>query len=311
MATNVYFSQKNRMEQNLYEDIVIESLQMYGQDVYYLPREIITQDTILNEAVESEFNEAYVIEMYIENTSGFEGDGELMSKFGLEIRDQATFIVSRRRFRQLVSFNNNQVEQDRPLEGDLIYYPASKSLFEIKFVEHEQPFYQLTNLPVYKMQCELFEVSGEKFDTDISALDSQLRQIQTGIMLRILHSTVKFQPDDLVQQELLEANSGKFIFGKVISVNDTLGGYDIEIGEIYSNTGQFEKFSESDEGWKNLKCDSTGADAPIIEAYDIDTAGSDGTFIGDNQAQNRDFELEADNIIDFTESNPFGDPSEV
>ena len=97
MPTNVYFSQKVKSEQNLYEDIVIESLKMYGQDVYYLPREVITEDAILNEDVESNFNDAYMVEMYIENIEGFEGEGNILAKFGVEIRDQATFIVSKRR----------------------------------------------------------------------------------------------------------------------------------------------------------------------------------------------------------------------
>ena len=309
MATNVYFSQKHRPEQNLYEDIVIESLQMYGQDVYYLPRDIVSRDSILNEAIESEFNEAYMIEMYIENTTGFEGDSELISKFGLEIRDQATFIVSRRRYNQLVGFNNNLVSTDRPVEGDLIYYPMTKSLFEIKFVEHEAPFYQLSNLPVYKLQCELFEYSMEKINTDITDLQSQIDSIQPGIMVTVQKGTGIFKVGETVIQELETANSGKNIYGVVSSVTEVYGGYNVEIKEIYTDTGEYGSFRTTDEGWEVLKSDS--AQLKVTEVYEIDNTTQDGTFMNENFAQNRDMELAGDLIIDFTENNPFGDPGEV
>ena len=152
MATNVYFSQKVKAEQDLYEDIVIESLKMYGQDVYYLPREVVNEDSILGEDIESVFSDAYIIEMYIANVDGFEGDGNLLSKFGVEIRDQANFIVSKKRWNQYIGTRSSGTLGNlRPGEGDLIYLPLSKSLFEIRFVEHESPFYQLSNLPTYTL----------------------------------------------------------------------------------------------------------------------------------------------------------------
>jgi len=136
---NVYFSNQVKSEQDLYEDLIIESLQIYGQDIVYIPRSEISRDEILNESY-SKFEDAYTVEMYIENQEGFEGDGDLLAKFGLEIRDQATFIVAKRRWDKQVSKWTNSI---RPLEGDLLFLPLSNSLFEIKFVEHEQPFYQL------------------------------------------------------------------------------------------------------------------------------------------------------------------------
>ena len=172
MATNVYFSQKVKSEQLLYEDIVIESLKMYGQDVYYLPRDIVNEDKILGEDVPSRFNSAYKIEMYIENIEGFDGEGDLFTKFGVEIRDQATFIVARRRWNYAVARHDNELESVRPREGDVIYLPLSNSMFQIMAVEHEQPFYQISNLPTYKMRCELFEYSDEDLDTGISTIDS-------------------------------------------------------------------------------------------------------------------------------------------
>ena len=171
MATNLYFSQKVKSEQNLYEDTVIESLKMYGQDVYYLPRDIVNEDKILGDDPESSFNSSHKLEMYIENTEGFEGEGDLFTRFGVEIRDEATFIVSRRRWADTVQRYDNEITSERPSEGDLIYLPLSKSLFQISHVEHEMPFYQLSNLPVFKMRCQLFEYTGEDLDTGIDAID--------------------------------------------------------------------------------------------------------------------------------------------
>lgn len=172
MTTNHYISQTVRSEQNLYEDIVIESLKTYGQDVYYLPRTIVNENKVFGDDVPSAFNSSYKIEMYIENTEGFDGEGDLFTKFGVEIRDAATFIVSRRRWKGLVGQTTNDIEQiERPAEGDLIYLPLSNSMFEIMHVEHEQPFYALSNLPTYKMRCELFVYNDESFDTSLAVLD--------------------------------------------------------------------------------------------------------------------------------------------
>ena len=110
--------------------------------------------------------------MYIENTEGFDGEGDLFTKFGVEIRDEATFIVSRRRWNTTVGKVDNQIEGERPREGDLIFLPLSKSMFEVMHVEHEQPFYQLANLPTFKMRCQLFEYSGEDLDTDLTTIDT-------------------------------------------------------------------------------------------------------------------------------------------
>ena len=172
MPTNVFFSPKVNTEQYMFEDIIIESIKMYGQDVFYMPRKIVQRDTILGEDVESEFNTANTIEMFIENTEGFEGEGNIFQKFGMEIRDEATFIVAKRSWQKLVGVWNSDINDDRPREGDLIYLPLSKSFFEISYVEHEQPFYQLSNLPVFKLQARLFEFNEEEFNTGISELDS-------------------------------------------------------------------------------------------------------------------------------------------
>ena len=171
MATNLYFSQKVKSEQNLYEDIVIESLKMYGQDVYYLPRDLVNEDTILGNDPVSSFNSSHIVEMYIENTEGFEGEGDLFTRFGVEIRDEATFVVSRKRWEDTVKRYDNEITSVRPSEGDLIYLPLSNSLFQITHVEHEMPFYQLSNLPVYKLRCQLYEYTGEDLDTGVDTID--------------------------------------------------------------------------------------------------------------------------------------------
>lgn len=145
---------------------------MYGQDVYYLPRTIVNEDTIFGDDIPSSFNSSYQIEMYIENTEGFDGEGDLFTKFGVEIRDQATFVMARRRWDQTVSSYNNEIDGGRPREGDLIFLPMSRSLFQIMHVEHEQPFYQLNNLYAYKMRAELFEYNDENIDVGVDAIDS-------------------------------------------------------------------------------------------------------------------------------------------
>jgi hypothetical protein len=170
MPRNVYFSQGRTSEQRLYEDITIEALKIYGHDVYYIPRTIVNQDAIFNEATLSRFGESFMIEMYVENTDGFEGEGDLLSKFGVEVRDSLTLVLSTRRWEQLVG-RFQTVAESRPQEGDLIYFPLVKGLFEIKFVEDESPFYQLQNLPTFKLSCETFAYSQEEIDTGITPID--------------------------------------------------------------------------------------------------------------------------------------------
>ena len=172
MARNFYFSEKVRSEMNLYENLVIEALKIYGQDVYYIPRDIVNYDTIFGADVESSYNSSHKIEMYIENVAGFEGEGDLFTRFGVEIRDEATFIVSRNRWENQVKRYDNDMTAVRPEEGDLIYLPLTKKMFQVMHVEHEQPFYQIEDIPVYKLRCQLFEYNGEDFDTDNVEIDA-------------------------------------------------------------------------------------------------------------------------------------------
>ena len=172
MATSVYFDKGTNTEQTLYEDLIIEQLKVFGHDVYYLPRTLVKEDTLFGEDVLSKFDDSYGIEMYMMEVEGFGGEKELVAKFGLEIRDEATFIVSRRRWEDIISADSNLIISSRPNEGDLIYFPRVKKLFQIDFVDHDDPFYQVDNLPTYRMSCTLFEYSSEVLDTGITAIDT-------------------------------------------------------------------------------------------------------------------------------------------
>jgi hypothetical protein len=198
MATNAYFQSGvpggRSSEQLLMEDIIIECLRIYGLDTYYLPRHKVNEDAILGEDTLNDFNHAYPLEMYMQNVTGFEGDGDLMSKFGVEIRDTATFIVARRRWDEVVARSGNAVLTTRPAEGDIVYFPLTKAYFEIKFVESTDPFFQVGKLYVYKLQCELMQYSSERFNTGISDIDS----IADGVSLDINEFNLMLESGDRV-----------------------------------------------------------------------------------------------------------------
>ena len=177
MPTNFYFqnglTSGTTNEQRLIEDLVIESLKIYGHDIYYLPRTLVNEDSIFDEATLSQFTQAYPLEMYFDNIDGFEGQGDLFTKFGIEIRDQATFVLSKRRWEQMIDTSGGIFTLEaRPAEGDLLFFPLTGSLFEIKLVEFQNPFYQLSKINVFKMQCELFEYSSEIIQTGIDVIDN-------------------------------------------------------------------------------------------------------------------------------------------
>jgi hypothetical protein len=316
MPRNVYFSQTVRSEQNLYEDLIIESLKIYGQEVMYLPRNMVSRDMILNEAIESKFNDAYSIEMYLENVDGFEGDGSLLTKFGLEIRDQATFVVAKKTWEKLVGFWNNGIISSRPAEGDLIYLPMSKGLFEIKFVDHQSPFYQLSKFPVYKLRCELFEYANEEIKTGVDELDKLQRSFATEYVFKIGNSNgTQFELGETVTQILSPASGGiaaKTISAQVLRFEDIniAGQLNLYLGLVTTNTGDYNEFQVTENEIGKLIGQTSGAQWDILQTYTIATETSDRTFVNSNQqAQNRTFELESNTIIDFTEHNPFGEVS--
>jgi len=190
LARSVYFSNGIRSEQLLYEDIIVESISIYGQDFYYIPRTLVGKDEILGEDRLSKFKHAYGIEMYLETVNGFEGQGAFIQKFGLMMEQSATLTVARRKWEQLIGQHGLSILPNRPAEGDLLYFPLTGGLFEIKFVTHQDPFYQAGKLYVYKLQVELFQYASEHIQTGIKEIDV-FETLKTFDVEKIPNGTVK------------------------------------------------------------------------------------------------------------------------
>ena len=190
---NPFFLQGSKGEQGLVQDLVNEQLRMYGIECHYIPRKLMTSRTIMKEVVESRFDQAFPLEAYLMNIDGYAGQGDILTKFGVRVTDEATFVISKKRFEEAVAPFLEQQEDDyelsnRPKEGDLIFFPLGKRMFEIKFVEHERPFYQLQKNYVYQLQCELFEYEDEVIDTNVNSID---KVVQTeGYIARLILSGV-------------------------------------------------------------------------------------------------------------------------
>ncbi len=280
MPTNVYFDTGTKPEQHLYEDLMIEQLKIYGQDVFYIPRTLVKEDTLFGEDTLSKFGDAYLIEMYFENVEGYEGEKEIMSKFGLQMQEDVTFVVARRRFEQLVSHDSNLIVKTRPNEGDLVYFPKVKKIFEITFVDHDDPFYQVHNVPAFKLKCKTFEYYIEDLDNCITEIDA----IETDNSL-----------DQLVYQITMEQSSST-TYNEGLELEDGTGNIDLETA---AGTGTL--IGENETGGDQIVLET--GDYIIQEAYVTDTI--------DENAMNDFFDTQDDTIIDFTESNPFGDVGKV
>ena len=273
MAINHYFQGGrgigNTAEKRLHEDLIIEGLKIYGQDVYYLPRTLVNRDLVLGEDTTSRFDDSYMIEMYFETQEGFAGEQELINKFGLEIREDTTLVVSKRRFEQHVASKANLIAVGRPNEGDIIYLPLMNSFFEIQFVEDQEPFFQLGNLPVYKLRVTRFEYANEEINTGQEILD----QAEDKYSLNTLNHKVGLES------------------GQVALTGDG----SIELEDVFDYpTGQkallmLETFDGTD---------TIATQSPYASNLDMNTAaGYDTTGV-------------ADDILDFTERNPFGEVDE-
>jgi hypothetical protein len=175
---NPFFLQGSKSEQGLIQDLINEQLRMYGVEVHYLPRKYITEKTVMREVIESSFDRSYPIEAYVENFDGYGDNTTILSKFGIQALNELTIVISRERFEEyitpLIKDQANIKLSTRPKEGDLIYFPLGDRLFEIKFVEHEQPFYQLQTNYVYTLKCELFRYEDEVIDTGVDFIDDIL-----------------------------------------------------------------------------------------------------------------------------------------
>ena len=272
MAVNHYFQGGkgigNQAEKRLHEDIIIESLKIFGQDIYYLPRTLVNRDLVMGEDTSSRFDDSYLLEMYFETNEGFAGENEIINKFGLEIRDDTTLVLSKRRFEEHVASKATLTASGRPNEGDILYVPLMKGFFEIQFVEDQEPFYQLGNLPVYKLKVTRWEYASEKLDTGVGAIDQ---------------AEDKYSLDQLAYKFTLE-------YGQ-----ETLTGAGSIMLEDYHDyaTGQPAFLMNEDYTTANIQTQS-----PYAGNLDLNTeAGYDTVET-------------ADDILDFTERNPFGEIDE-
>jgi hypothetical protein len=291
MATNPYISQKNRSEQSLYEDLIIESIKFYGQDVYYLPREIVEKEDIFLDSIQSQFGDAYKVEVYIENAEGFDGEGDIFTKFGIEIRDQATFVIARRRWRELVG-DRLADAQFRPREGDVIYLPLSESLFQVMKVETETPFYQLSQLPTFRMQCELFEFSDEDFDTGIPDIDNVEVEGAFQYELQMPPRVADDESYYLVGEDVQQVFDDYILNGEVTSWNSDTRM--LKIAHTGATDGKYHEWA---------------TDRPVVGPNASMTPVSQDEGVNEIQvdAQNKIFNDWEGDFLDFSESNPFGD----
>lgn len=295
MALNPFFNKfKNLPEQNLIEDLTIEAIKIHGMELYYLPREMIRKDDFFGEAPYSRFGTFKMIEMYMDTTTAFEG-GDMFTKFGFEIRDSVKFTVSRKRFKR-------ETGMDRPMEGDLLFLPLNNGLFEIKFVEHENPFYQLGKRLTYQLTCELFQYSEEKMETGIPEIDVVEDQAAYSINLTLgaTHGSGTFGKGDFVYQfasgsptgSVAEANATATVLSydkespNILILTDIVGSWGITGG-----TGQALYVTKND-------------DSIYATVYGI--GDKFGTLIDEN---NKGIQDEANTFLDFTEKHPFGDPN--
>ena len=355
MAVNSIFHTNNKnsilSERNLYKDLIKEAIQIYGHDVYYVDRTLVARDNVLGEDALSKFTNANPIEMYVEDSEGFGGDKEIITQFGLENRNEITFVVSKEKFQQLDSqitledgtdttggsilleagsiqvsnlttlsryFITDESEDnilleegggarvlseesgqefyiiqdtattdaDRPQEGDIIYHPIFEKMFEINFVDHDEPFFQLDNNPVYKLRCKSFEYSSEALDTGISTIDAIEDDLSTDTS--IFQFTLE-QSSTYNENIQLEFNTQ---FSADLLLEETDG--DNVIGED-------DDTSAGDSILLENPADSGLKEYLIQESYIVGDASTDKT------AQNELFDTLDDTVLDFTESNPFGD----
>lgn len=305
MPRNPYISHGTTSEQNLLSDLIAEAIKIYGHDVYYIPRKIVKLDGILNEDVISEFPNAFMTEMYVESVDGFEGDGKLITKFGLEIRDQITLVVSVRRWNQLVGRFGYPEEQVRPNEGDLIFHPMTNGLFEIKFVEDKKPFFQLNSTPTYKLICELYEYpSQNKFNTGVEEIDDIQTYSSNGFSVLIDYGigNEKFVAKDDAILTFIDSSTGSC---KILSVEETEDSNidKVFIGPVTFDSGEYKTLTDGILFNHSIK-DVSGV---VTYVFDIANSTDADTFKNDDSTQNNDFEIEGNMFIDFSEANPFGE----
>ena len=319
MATNQYFNLHgtNTPEQRLIENLNIEAIKTFGIDVHYCPRTLNDEDTLMGEDNTASYNSAHTIEMYIKSVDGFEGDGDFISKFGLQIKDQVTFTVANRRWAELNVQGDGRA--DAPHEGDLIYFPTTSALFQILFVEDEAIFYQTGALQTYDMLCEMFIYSDQKLDTGIEVIDAIERSHSYSIDFTMDTGNGDYTIGETVYQGA--SLSAATVKGEVGSWNSTT-----KILNLFNMTGNFSgtvniiesPYSialEDDttlllEDGSLITPNSSTEGKPYFEtsasysvsSFDAQTSAADTAAT----TGNAEIEAAADAIIDFTEGNPFG-----
>jgi hypothetical protein len=304
MSINPYFK-KYSGDANVVEDLTIETIKAMGHDFVYIPRTLVDVDDLFGEDLISKFDDGYELEMYIQNVDGFEGEGDILTKFGLEIRDRMTLVVSKRRFEKTVATYESKIK--RPREGDLIYFPFSKTLFEINFVEHENPFYQLGKLYTYVLNCEVFTYSQEDIDTGISDIDkveSDRQDFMINLQLGNLISgaTGYYQGETVFQVSGSTggAYSSATSTANVVAWNAT--GKTLGISNLSGtlSTGATESIKGASSGVEYY-ISSTETTTVIIPQEPAST--------NEDSGENDEFGFEADkeNIFDFTDIDPFSE----
>lgn len=287
---NQYFSVINPQEQRLFQNLVDEQIKMYGIDVYYLPRKIIDIDKLFREVRNSEFDDAFIIEAYLDTFSGFGGNGDLMTKFGLSQSDDVKITISKTRYEQIISpfLENNErvILSQRPQEGDLIYFPLTKNFFEIKFVEHEDPFYQVGGRYMYRLSCELYEYDGEKVLTKYEEVDTQIELQSYNVVYTLSSGTGKFKKNETViglgqsfESQQVQGNVVKWVTSSkkltVSHINETFG-IGVTILGVSSGSSR------------------------LVVSY------SSMGFEYNNYAENKPIEILGDSVVNFTEKNALG-----
>lgn len=304
MPTNVYFSHGTRNEQYLVEDLIIESLKIYGNEFFYIPRTLVSKDNILGEDRLSEFKSSFPIEMYFENVDSMDGQGAFIQKFGLMMEQSATLVVARRRWEQMIGRYGVTIIPTRPCEGDLIYFPLTKGLFEIKFVKHQDPFYQLGKLYVYKLQIELFQYSSERIDTGI-------KEVDVFEALKTFNTNSTRNPTSRVLKINMTNNGSGYTTPPVVSFisSSGFGATATAVLGTGSNAGKVMSVQVTEDG-QNYQSPpvvvftgggGSGAVATATLDIDIDKVES----FGDNNT----FKTEAADVL-FSETNPFGEVGE-
>ena len=333
MAVNKAFHTSNSTaitsEKNLYSDLVKEAIQIFGHDVYYIDRTTVAIDNVLGEDSLSKFTTQVPIEMYVENSDGgYEGEKELMSQFGLENRNELTLVVHRERFQDLTKqiqiesgtdttggaillesgtidqssdssvletvtsgsdfyllTETDAVNTDRPYEGDLVYHPILGKIFEISFVDHDEPFHQLDNNPVFKLSCKQFEYGSDALDTGISTIDD----IEDDLSVNAQDYQFTLEQSS-AQNEEINIQHARSNFGLLLEETDG----DNIIGEDDSTSVGESILLEND-------ADSGDSAYLLTEDYIV------GDAVQDKTAQNELFDKLDNSVLDFSESNPFGD----